>query len=160
MSAETTPADGTAAPQFSLPATGGATISLDDFRGKQPVVLYFYPKDDTPGCTKEACAFRDLSGQFSLVGAAILGVSADAVDSHEAFAARYSLGFPLLADTDTSVARAYGAYGKKDPLGTGSEGVLRKTFVIDRDGILRKTYPNVKVEEHADEVLAFLKTLA
>ncbi|MGH2347339.1 MAG: thioredoxin-dependent thiol peroxidase [Chloroflexota bacterium] len=150
---------GQPAPGFTLPATGARTISLKDYQGKQAVVLYFYPKDDTPGCTKEACAFRDLESSFGEVGAAILGVSTDPVDSHEAFARKFSLGFPLLADLDASVATAYGAYGSKNFYGKESVGVLRTTFVIDREGILRKIYPNVKVDQHADEVLAFLGTL-
>jgi thioredoxin-dependent peroxiredoxin len=150
---------GQPAPTFSLPATGNRTISLEDYKGKQAVVLYFYPKDDTPGCTTEACAFRDLESTFAEAGAAILGVSADPVDSHEAFARKFSLGFPLLADLDVAVANAYGAYGTKNLYGKVSQGVLRHTFVIDREGILRKIYPNVKVDQHADEVLAFLHTL-
>ncbi|HVA89071.1 MAG TPA: peroxiredoxin [Chloroflexota bacterium] len=155
----TQPSVGQPAPTFSLAATGGRTISLADYHDKQALVLYFYPKDDTPGCTKEACAFRDLEGKFADVGAAILGVSTDPVDSHEAFARKFSLGFPLLADPDASVAHAYGAYGTKNLYGKISEGVLRTTFVIDRAGIVRKVYPNVKVDQHADEVLAFLGTL-
>jgi peroxiredoxin Q/BCP len=150
---------GQPAPGFTLPATGGRTISLKDYQGKEAVVLYFYPKDDTPGCTKEACAFRDLESTFAEAGAVILGVSTDPVDSHEAFARKFSLGFPLLADLDASVATAYGAYGTKNFYGKESTGVLRTTFVIDREGILRKIYPNVKVDQHADEVLAFLRTL-
>jgi peroxiredoxin Q/BCP len=159
MSTSTLPTIGQPAPAFSLPATGGTTIRLEDFRGKQAVVLYFYPKDDTPGCTKEACAFRDLSSDFAGAGAVILGVSADPVDSHEAFAAKFTLGFPLLADTDTQVARAYGAYGKKVSFGKEHEGVLRTTFVIDREGVIRQIYPDVKVDQHAEEVLRFLGTL-
>jgi len=155
----TQPPVGAPAPGFRLAATGGRTISLADYHGKQAVVLYFYPKDDTPGCTKEACAFRDLEGQFADAGAAILGVSTDPVDSHEAFARKFSLGFPLLADLDAAVATAYGAYGTKNLYGKISEGVLRTTFVIDREGIIRKIYPNVKVDQHADDVLAFLGTL-
>ncbi len=159
MTTSTLPTIGQPAPTFTLPATGGQTVRLEDFRGKQAVVLYFYPKDDTPGCTKEACAFRDLSGDFAGSGAVILGVSADPVDSHEAFAAKFTLGFPLLADIDTQVARAYGAYGKKVFSGREYEGVLRTTFVIDREGMLRQIYPDVKVDQHAEEVLGFLGTL-
>jgi len=151
-----TVAVGQPAPTFSLSATGGRTISLEDYKGKQAVVLYFYPKDDTPGCTKEACAFRDLESTFAEAGAAILGVSADPVDSHEAFARKFSLGFPLLADLDAAVADAYGTKGVDDK---GSAKVLRSTFVIDREGVLRKIYSNVKVDQHADEVLAFLHTV-
>jgi peroxiredoxin Q/BCP len=154
-----TPTVGQPAPTFSLPATDGRTISLDDFRGKQDVVLYFYPKDDTPGCTREACAFRDLGGEFEKAGATILGVSTDSVASHEQFAAKYSLGFPLLADTNAAVATAYGVYGPRSAYGKEYVGITRSTFVIDRDGIIRKVYPEVKVEQHADEVLAFLRSL-
>jgi peroxiredoxin Q/BCP len=159
MTTDTLPTIGQPAPTFTLPATGGETIALQDFRGKHAVVLYFYPKDDTPGCTKEACAFRDLSSDFAKAGAVILGVSADPVDSHEAFAAKFSLGFPLLADTSNDVARAYGAYGKKVYSGKEFEGVLRTTFIIDREGVIRQIYPEVKVEQHAEEVLGFLGTL-
>jgi peroxiredoxin Q/BCP len=159
MTSDTTLTIGQPAPTFTLPATGGQTVRLEDFHGKQSVVLYFYPKDDTPGCTKEACAFRDLSSDFARAGAVILGVSTDPVDSHEAFAAKYSLGFPLLADTDAQVSRAYGAYGPKSSSGRQYEGVLRTTFVIDREGVLRKIYPDVKVDQHAEEVLSFLGTL-
>jgi peroxiredoxin Q/BCP len=147
------------APAFSLPATDGRTISLDQYRGKQAVVLYFYPKDDTPGCTKEACAFRDLGDEFAKAGAAILGVSTDSVESHEQFRGKYGLNFPLLADTDAQVATAYGAYGPKTSFGKETVGMRRATFVIDANGTIRKVYPNVKVDQHADEVLAFLRTL-
>ena len=150
---------GQRAPVFSLDATGGRQISLDQFQGKQAVVLYFYPKDDTPGCTTEACAFRDLSGRFAEVGATILGVSPDTVASHEAFAAKHTLPFPLLADPDHAVASAYGSYGEKTLYGKQSMGIIRSTFVIDREGIVRKIYPQVKVEDHAEVVLAFLGTL-
>jgi peroxiredoxin Q/BCP len=159
MSTTAQPAVGQPAPSFSLPATDGRTVSLDDFRSKEAVVLYFYPKDDTPGCTKEACAFRDLGGDFARAGAAILGVSPDSVASHEQFAGKFGLTFPLLADADAAVATAYGAYGPKMSYGKESVGIIRSTFVIDRDGIIRNVYPNVKVEQHADEVLAFVRSL-
>ena len=159
MTPPTLPAVGQPAPSFSLSAAGGRAISLDDFRGTQDVVLYFYPKDDTPGCTKEACAFRDLGAEFEAAGAVILGVSPDDVSSHDAFAAKYSLGFPLLADTDAAVATAYGVYGPKTSNGQEYVGITRSTFVIDRDGVIRKVYPNVKVDQHVDEVLAFVRSL-
>jgi peroxiredoxin Q/BCP len=159
MSTTTLAAVGEPAPAFSLPATGGKTISLDDFRGKQAMVLYFYPRDDTPGCATEACAFRDLEREFAGAGAAILGVSTDPVDSHEAFARKFSLGFPLLADTDAAVSTAYGVCGPKNLYGKESISITRTTFVIDREGIVRRVYPRVKVDQHAEEVLDFLRTV-
>jgi peroxiredoxin Q/BCP len=154
------PVEGQAAPAFTLPTTGGKNINLSDFKGHQAVVLYFYPKDDTPGCTKEACSFRDLGSQFAEAGAAILGVSADPVDSHEQFVGKFSLNFPLLADTDTSVCQAYGVWGEKSRYGKTFLGVTRTTFVIDREGIVRKVYPKVSVDQHADEVLQMVRSLA
>jgi peroxiredoxin Q/BCP len=112
MSEQKPPAVGAPAPAFRLPAIGGRTIGLDDFVGRQPVVLYFYPRDETPGCTREACAFRDLEGEFAAAGAAILGVSGDDLAAHERFAARHGLPFLLLADADHAVARRYGAYNR------------------------------------------------
>jgi peroxiredoxin Q/BCP len=159
MPSSTMPAVGQQAPSFSLPTTGGKTIRLDDFHGKQAVVLYFYPADDTPGCTKEACAFRDLGSQFAEAGAAILGVSTDPVDSHEKFAGKFSLNFPLLADTDAATSTAYGVYGEKNLYGKKSIGITRATFVIDRDGIIRKVYPRVSVDQHADAVLEVVRAL-
>jgi len=150
---------GQPAPEFNLEATGGRRISLREFHGRQAVVLYFYPKDDTPGCTTEACAFRDLSGRFGEVAATILGVSPDVVASHEEFAAKYTLPFPLLADPDHAVATAYGVYGERTLYGKKSMGITRSTFVIDREGTVRKIYRRIKVEDHAEEVLAFLGTL-
>jgi peroxiredoxin Q/BCP len=160
MTTQTTPAAGQPAPAFELAGSGGKTISLDDFRGKQAVVLYFYPKDDTPGCTKEACAFRDMGAQFAEAGAAILGVSTDDVASHDKFAGKFSLNFPLLADTDKSVSLAYGTWGEKTNYGKTSMGTLRTTFVIDRDGVIRNVFPSVKVDQHADEVLEAVRALS
>ena len=157
--ADTMPAPGQPAPSFSLPTTGGKTISLADFTGKQAVVLYFYPEDDTPGCTKEACAFRDLGSQFAEAGAVILGVSTDSVSSHEQFAGKFGLNFPLLADTDTAVSTAYGTWGEKNLYGRKSIGMTRATFVIDREGIVRKVFPRVKVDQHADAVLEAVRSL-
>jgi thioredoxin-dependent peroxiredoxin len=148
-----TPPVGEPAPTFSLPATGGSTVSLEDFKGSQNVVLYFYPRDDTPGCTKEACGFRDLSSRFAEAGAAILGVSADDVESHERFAEKFGLPFPLLADTDRAVCNAYGVYKLRQQAGREFMGIERTTFLIDKQGILRKVYPRVNVEGHVDEVL-------
>lgn len=149
----TPPAIGQPAPGFRLPASGGGTVGLDDFAGQQHVVLYFYPRDDTPGCTKEACAFRDLRAEFIAAGAAILGVSTDSVAKHDAFAAKYGLPFPLLADVDHAVAARYGVWQQKQNYGRAYMGIVRTTFLIDRDGVLRRVYPKVSVTGHADAVL-------
>lgn len=151
--------EGQNAPEFALPATGGRTISLSDFKGSKNVVLYFYPKDETPGCTKEACSFRDVQSDFDAVGAVILGVSADSVASHEKFAARHHLLFPLLSDADKTVSDAYGVWKEKSMYGKTFMGMVRTTFVIDREGIIRKVWPKVRVDGHIDEVLDFVKSL-
>lgn len=154
------PAEGTEAPDFALPThTQDAPLRLSDFRGKQNVVLYFYPKDDTPGCTTESCTFRDMNKEFEEAGAAILGVSLDDVDSHRMFADKYKLPFPLLADTDTSVSNAYGVYKEKNLYGKKSMGIERTTFVIDREGKIARVFPRVKVDQHGDEVLEFVRGL-
>ncbi len=144
--------EGDPAPDFSLSAGDGSAISLADFRGKQDVVLYFYPKDDTPGCTIESCAFRDRYPQFTGSGAAILGVSLDSIESHQKFARKYSLPFPLLSDPDAKVSKAYGVYRKKSMYGREQWGIERSTFVVGRDGRIRKIFRRVKVEGHLDEV--------
>jgi peroxiredoxin Q/BCP len=152
------PAEGTPAPDFELPSQAGdAPIRLSDFKGKKAVVLYFYPKDDTPGCTTQSCAFRDLNAEYEQAGAAILGVSLDDVDSHRAFADKFKLPFPLLADTDAKVSTAYGVYKEKNLYGKKSMGIERTTFVIGKDGNVAKVYPRVKVDEHGDAVLSFLR---
>ena len=148
---------GEPAPDFTLPATTGGTISLADFRGKQPVVLYFYPKDDTPGCTKEACAFRDVWSEFQRKGAAILGVSTDSLKSHEKFKNKHALSFPLLSDEGAEVARRYGVWKEKSLYGRKFMGIERSTVVIGKDGRVRKLFPKVKVEGHIDEVLAAIE---
>ena len=150
-------AEGAPAPDFALPGTSGKTVRLDDFKGQRNVVLYFYPKDDTPGCTKEACAFRDMSPDFAAHDTVILGVRPDSIASHEAFAARHTLPFPLLADEDGAVARRYGSW-QDAAEGAPRTGTTRNTFVIDKAGVLRRAYPAVKVEEHAPEVLRFIDT--
>ena len=150
---------GQKAPQFSLPASTGNKVALKDFKGKSVVVLYFYPRDNTPGCTKEACSFRDLQAEFEEAGAVILGVSTDSLESHDKFAAKYELRFPLLADKDAEVATKYGVWQEKNMYGKKSMGIVRTTFVIDKDGKIAKIWPKVKVEEHADEVLEFVKSL-
>jgi len=151
--------EGQQAPEFSLPASTGGTIALSDFRGKQNVVLHFYPRDMTPGCTQEACSFRDLREEFAEAGAAILGVSADDLESHRQFTEKHELNFPLLSDAGGAVAQTYGVWQEKNMYGKRSMGMVRTTFVIDRQGIIRKVYPKVKVDEHAEEVLAVVRAL-
>lgn len=146
---------GDVAPQFSLPATSGETISLKALKGKL-VVLYFYPKDDTSGCTTEACEFRDSWRDVQASGAVVLGVSPDDVASHEKFRAKYKLPFPLLADTDHAVAEAYGAWGDKSMYGRKYKGILRTTYLIGRDGRIARVFEKVKAKGHAGEVLAAL----
>jgi peroxiredoxin Q/BCP len=150
--------EGQPAPDFTLPADDGREVKLSDFRGK-PVVLYFYPKDDTPGCTKEACAFRDRSQELKDRGAVVLGVSPDDVASHGRFRDKYSLNFPLLADTGHGVAETYGAWREKNLYGKTSLGIQRSTFLIDREGRVRKVWKRVSVDGHDEEVLAALASL-
>ena len=123
------------------------------------MVLYFYPKDDTPGCTREACAFRDQKAALKKRGAVVLGVSGDSVASHEKFRAKYKLNFPLLADPDKAVAKKYGAWGEKVLYGRKTVGMIRSTFVIDAEGVVRKVFPRVKVDGHDEQVLAALDEL-
>jgi peroxiredoxin Q/BCP len=149
--------EGQKAPDFVLPSSDGRDIALADLRGK-PVVLYFYPKDDTPGCTKEACAFRDDYARLKKQ-AVLLGVSPDSVESHERFRDKYKLPFPLLADDDKKVAKKYGAFGEKVLYGRKIVGMIRSTFVIDGEGIVRKVFPRVRVEGHAEKVAEALKQL-
>lgn len=149
---------GTLAPDFALPDQEGRTHRLSDYRGRW-VVLYFYPKDDTPGCTKEACGFRDQMGSLKALDAVVLGVSADDVESHKRFAEKYGLNFPLLADPERKVIGAYGAWGKKNLYGKEVEGVLRQTFLIDPEGRIAKVWRKVSPEGHALEVAEALKAL-
>ncbi|MDM7323979.1 MAG: thioredoxin-dependent thiol peroxidase [Thermus sp.] len=146
------------APDFALPDQDGRVHRLSDYRGRW-VVLYFYPKDDTPGCTKEACGFRDRMGDLKALGAVVLGVSADDVESHKRFAEKYSLNFPLLADPERKAILAYGAWGKKNLYGKVREGVLRQTFLIDPEGRIAKVWRKVSPERHAEEVAEALKGL-
>jgi thioredoxin-dependent peroxiredoxin len=146
------------APEFSLPSSDGKTVSLKALRGRK-VVLYFYPKDDTPGCTKEACAFRDTHAEILRAGAVVYGVSPDSVASHEKFRSKHKLPFPLLADSDKAVARKYGAYGEKVLYGKKVVGMIRSTVLIDADGIVRRVFPKVRVDGHAEAVLAALQDL-
>jgi thioredoxin-dependent peroxiredoxin len=150
--------EGEKAPAFKLPSVEGGDVGLKDFAGKT-VVLYFYPKDDTPGCTREACAFRDSQAALKKAGAVVLGVSPDSVESHQKFRAKYKLNFPLLADADKSVSKKYGAYGEKMMYGKKVTGMIRSTFVIDGGGIVRKVFPRVKVDGHADKVLEVVSSL-
>jgi peroxiredoxin Q/BCP len=150
--------EGETAPDFSLPADDGREVKLSDLRGK-PVVLYFYPKDDTPGCTKEACAFRDRSGDLQARGAVVLGVSPDDVASHGKFRDKYSLNFPLLADTGHQVAERYGAWRERSMYGRKYMGIQRSTFLIDGGGKVRKVWQKVDVDGHDQEVLDALAAL-
>jgi peroxiredoxin Q/BCP len=147
---------GAKAPEFSLPADDGRTIALKDLRGRT-VVLYFYPKDDTSGCTKEACGFRDSWKEVQQAGAVVLGVSPDPVASHQRFKQKYHLPFPLLADVDHAVATAYGAWGEKSMYGRKYQGILRTTFLIDSEGRIARVFEKVKPEGHTAEVLAALR---
>lgn len=145
-------------PDFSLPATGGQTFNLADQAGK-PVVIYFYPKDSTPGCTTEAQQFRDLHPEFEAAGAVVVGISRDSLKSHENFKAKQDLPFPLLSDADETVCELFGVMKMKNMYGKQVRGVERSTFVIGRDGVLRREWRGVKVPDHAQEVLNFVKTL-
>jgi len=147
--------EGDVAPKFTVATSGGGKISLADYKGKN-VILYFYPKDDTPGCTKEACAFRDEFAQFKKKGAVVLGVSPDSVKSHDKFVEKFKLPFTLLADEDKKIVEAYGVWGEKSFMGRKYLGVYRVTFLIGPDGKIKKIWPQVKPEEHAAEVLAAL----
>lgn len=146
---------GDIAPAFTAATNGGGKASLGDFKGKH-VILYFYPKDDTPGCTKEACAFRDDFAEFKRKGAVLLGVSADSVKSHDKFVEKYKLPFTLLADEDKRIAEAYGAWVQKSFMGRKYMGMHRVTFLIGPDGRIKKVWPKVKPAEHAEEILAAL----
>ena len=147
--------EGKQAPDFELASDAGERVRLSDLRGK-PVVLYFYPKDDTPGCTKQACGIRDAWGEYRARGAVVLGVSPDDEASHVKFKEKYSLPFTLLADPDHAVATEYGAWGEKKNYGKTYEGIIRSTFVIGPDGTLVKALRNVKPDGHAERVLAVL----
>jgi len=147
--------EGKPAPDFELQSDTGERVALNELRGR-PVVLYFYPKDDTPGCTTQACGIRDVYSEFERAGAVVLGVSPDDERSHVKFKEKYELPFMLLADTDHAVAERYGVWGEKKFAGKSYMGVIRSTFVIDADGTLKKVMRNVKPATHADDVLAAL----
>jgi peroxiredoxin Q/BCP len=150
---------GKKAPAFSLPDQAGKTHTLADYAG-QPVVIYFYPKDDTPGCTREACAFRDASAPLKKAGAVVLGVSADDMASHVKFRDKFKLNFPLLSDTDHKVAEKYGAWREKNMYGKISLGIQRSTFLIDPAGKVAKVWKRVQVDGHDQKVLEALKELS
>lgn len=147
--------EGRPAPDFELVSDSGETVRLSELRGR-PVVLYFYPKDDTPGCTTQACGIRDAYGEFQRSGAVVLGISPDDERSHTRFREKHELPFPLLADTEHEVAERYGVWGEKKYMGKTYFGVKRWTFVIDEDGNVKKVLPDVKPAEHADDVLRIL----
>jgi len=150
------PGPGDKAPPFTLPMGSGGTLSLKDLKGKK-VVLYFYPKDNTSGCTKEACSFQDNLSALKKKGAVVLGISADSVESHARFARKHDLQFPLLSDETKEVLKAYGVWKEKSLYGRKFMGIVRSTFVIDEGGRVLHVFPNVKVERHVEQVLEVLK---
>jgi peroxiredoxin Q/BCP len=150
---------GDKAPSFTLPSSEGGRVSLDALRKDRWVVLYFYPKDDTPGCTKESCDFRDLNSRFEQAGAVIAGISPDGIPSHQQFASKFTLPFPLLSDEGSKVAIAYGVWKEKSLYGRTYMGIERTTFLISPDGRIAKLYPKVRVDGHAEALLAELKGL-
>ena len=150
---------GSKAPDFQAESTDGEVVTLESLRGRT-VVLYFYPKDETPGCTREACAFRDAWTDVQDLGAVVLGVSKDSVASHQKFRAKHRLPFPLLSDPDGRILEAYGAFKEKTMWGKTFLGIERSTFLIDGQGVVRKVWRKVTVDGHADAVLAAIKALA
>jgi peroxiredoxin Q/BCP len=146
------------APDFTLPDQGGTSHTLSHYQGSY-VLIYFYPKDDTPGCTKQACALEELFPAFKNMDAVVLGISTDTVASHAKFAAKYNLTFPLLADEEKKVVEAYGVWGMKKFMGRSYLGTSRTSFLIAPNGTIAKIYENVKPEQHADSVMADLKEL-
>lgn len=148
---------GTKAPEFTLPDKDGNAVSLTDFAGKK-VVLYFYPKDNTPGCTRQACAFAGAYQEFKKINAVVIGISKDSVASHQKFAEKYGLPFILLSDPELTAIQAYGVWQEKKLYGKVSMGVARSTFVIDENGMIEKVMPKVKPDTNAAEILAYLNT--
>ncbi len=151
------PEEGAKAPDFSAVDQNGNKVKLSSFRGKKNVVLYFYPKDMTPGCTTEACDFRDAHKKFK--GTEILGVSVDSPERHQKFIAKHELPFTLISDEDHKVVNKYGVWQEKKLYGKVFMGIVRSTFIIDKEGVLKKVFPKVKVKGHVDEVMAALKAL-
>ncbi len=149
---------GTAAPDFTLPDQDGTEVQLSALRG-QPVLVYFYPRDDTSGCTTQACGIRDQWREFEEAGAAVLGISPDPVDSHARFAAKHDLPHRLLADPDTEVIRSYGAWGRKSMYGKEYEGVIRSSVLVDAEGSVAAVWPKVQPQRHADAVLTAIAQL-
>jgi thioredoxin-dependent peroxiredoxin len=152
--------EGKKAPAFELSDGDGNRVALKDLIGKNNLVLYFYPKDMTPGCTIEACSFRDNIAPLKALGAKVVGISADSSDSHAKFVAKHGLNFPLLADPGNKVCGLYGVYKKKSLYGREFMGIERTTFIIDKAGVVRRVFPKVKVNGHTDEVIAALKELS
>jgi len=150
--------ENTQAPDFTLTDQDGKEHTLSDYRGRW-ILVYFYPKDNTPGCTKEACALRDVFPRFEGLQAQVFGISADSVEKHMRFAEQYNLPFPILADTEKTTIKAYGAFGTKKFMGREYEGIMRMSFLIDPEGMIQKIYEKVKPETHAEEVLKDLETL-
>ena len=150
---------GKKAPAFALSDADGKTVALKDLIGSNNLVLYFYPRDMTPGCTVEACSFRDNLAPLKALGAKVVGISADSSDSHARFAAKHALNFPLLADPGNKVCQLYGVYKKKSLYGREFMGIERTTFVIDKSGVVRRVFPKVKVDGHTEEVIATLKEI-
>ncbi|HYE01165.1 MAG TPA: thioredoxin-dependent thiol peroxidase [Alphaproteobacteria bacterium] len=149
---------GSPAPDFTLPTDGGGTVSLSALRGRK-VIVYFYPKDDTSGCTKQACGFRDAMPDFGGADAAVIGISKDGVASHDKFKAKYDLPFTLASDAESDVCERYGVWAEKSMYGRKYMGIERTTVLIDRDGVVRRVWPKVKVPGHVEEVLEAAKAL-
>lgn len=156
MTASLLPVIGKPAPDFTLPSTTGEPISLRQYKGKKTVILYFYPKDETPGCTREACDFRDHTEEFEKHNTVVLGVSTDGLESHKQFMDKHKLPFPLLSDEDAAVSRKYGVYKQRNLYGKKYMGIERTTFVIDRTGRIAQIYPKVKVDGHIGALLEFV----
>ena len=156
MATSMLPVIGKPAPDFTLPSTTGENISLRQFKGKKTVILYFYPKDETPGCTREACDFRDHVTEFDSSDTVVLGVSTDSIESHEKFREKNRLPFPLLADVDAAVSKLYGVYKQRNLYGKKYMGIERTTFVIDRTGRIAQIYPKVKVDGHVEQLMEFV----
>jgi peroxiredoxin Q/BCP len=151
------PVIGKPAPDFTLPSTTGEPISLKQYKNKKTVVLYFYPKNETPGCTKEACAFRDMNDDLEKDNVVVLGVSTDSIESHNAFREKHKLPFILLSDEDATVSKKYGVYKQKNLYGKKHLGIERTTFIVDRTGRIAQIYPRVKVDGHAQDVFEFVR---